>query len=87
MDPNFDPRFDQDVTIKLKRDEAITLLWYLTRELWNGENLRTSFVHAAEEHGLEALVQEIFAQIVDTGSPQAEGIEHAARAHLLNRFR
>jgi hypothetical protein len=40
-------RFEEPISITLKRDEAIVLLWYLTRELWNEDerNLRASFVH------------------------------------------
>jgi hypothetical protein len=35
-------RFEEPISITLKRDEAIVLLWYLTRELWNEDekNLR-----------------------------------------------
>ena len=42
-------RFDEEISIKLKRDEAIVLFWYLTRELWNAaeSSLRASFVHDA----------------------------------------
>lgn len=81
-------RFHDTISIPLKRDEAIVLLWYLSRELWNeGEkNLRASFVHAAEAHSLRALLQELIPPLMDTGAPSAAGIEHAARAHLLSRF-
>jgi hypothetical protein len=42
--------FDESISLTLKRDEAIVLLWYLTRELRNENerNLQASFVHAAE---------------------------------------
>jgi hypothetical protein len=79
--------FDQTITIKLRRDEAIVLLWYLTRELWSEEqkNLQSSFVQAAEPHGLAAVLQELIPPLMDTGAPQAHGIEDAAREHLLRR--
>ena len=81
-------RFDESITITLKRDEAIILLWYLTRELWAKEEnkLTASFVHEAESHGLDALIQVLFRPLMDTGAPEAAGIEHAAREHLLQRF-
>ena len=54
-------RFEEPVSVTLKRDEAIVLLWYLTRELWNEHerNLRASFVHPAEAHSLKARLQEL----------------------------
>ena len=81
-------RFDEKISITLQRDAAIVQLWYLTRELWNeGESkLYASFVHPAEPHGLHALLQELIHPLMDTGAPDAEGIEHAAREHLLSRF-
>jgi hypothetical protein len=83
-----DSRFAESIIITLKRDEAIVLLWYLSRELWNeGEkNLRSSFVHAAEPHSLHALLQELIWPLKDTGAPDAKGIEQMARDHLLRRF-
>ena len=80
-------RFDETITVTLKRDEAVVLLWYLTRELWNEnkKNLRASFLHAAEPHGFEALLQELIPPLMDTGAPAAAGIENAARDHLLRR--
>lgn len=84
-----DHRFDETLTINLKRDEAIVLLVYLTRELYmvaDDKNLRASFVHAAEVHGLLALHQELLRPLIDIGAPDAEGIELAAREHLLKRF-
>jgi hypothetical protein len=83
-----DDRFEADVTIKLKRDEAIVLFAYLSRELYgvpDEKNLRASFVHAAEVHGLLALNQELLRPLMDTGAPSAKGIEAAAREHLLQR--
>ena len=81
-------RFEEPVSVTLKRDEAIVLLWYLTRELWNEHqrNLRASFVHLAEAHSLKALLQELIPPLMDTGAPDAAGIEIAARDHLLRRF-
>lgn len=83
-----DHRFDETITIKLKRDEAIVLFVYLTRELYtvaDEKNLRASFAHAAEVHGLLALHQELFPPLMDIGAPGVEGIESAAREHLLKR--
>jgi len=85
----YDPRLDETITLKLKRDEAIVLLWYLTRELWKKDddnNLSDSFVHAAEPHSLDALIQVLFPPLSDTGAPEAEGVELAAREHLLKRY-
>ena len=78
-------RFDETITIELQRDEAIVLFWYLSREAHDGKNLRASFVHPAEEHGLLALHQELIYPLMDTGAPEAAGIEDAAREHLLKR--
>ncbi|HLQ90946.1 MAG TPA: hypothetical protein VK148_13010 [Xanthobacteraceae bacterium] len=81
-------RFDETITIKLKRDEAIVLFFYLSRELHavaEEKNLRGSFVHAAEMHSLLCLHQELFRPLMDIGAPSAEGIELAAREHLLKR--
>lgn len=83
-----DHRFDEEITITLRRDEAIVLFVYLSRELYmvaDEKNLRASFVHAAEVHGLLALHQELFPPLMDIGAPGAEGIESAAREHLLKR--
>ena len=81
-------RFEVSISVELKRDEAIVLLWYLTRELWNQERnrLQASFVHAAEPHSLELLLQALIPLLMDTGAPDLEGIENAARDHLLRRF-
>jgi hypothetical protein len=78
-------RFDESISVSLQRDEAIVLLWYLTREL-DTEKMQATFVHPAEPHSLHALVQELFVPLMDTGAPDAEGIEIAARDHLLRRF-
>ncbi len=79
--------FDQTISIKLKRDEAIVLLWYLSREIWNEDqrNLAATFIDPAEPHSLQALLQELVAPLTDTGSPSALGIELLARKHLLRR--
>ncbi len=83
-----DYRLDESITLKLQRDEAIVLFWYLTRELWVKEDnkLSASFIHPAEVHSLDALVQQLFPPLMDTGSPDAAGIEIAAREHLLKRY-
>lgn len=77
-------RFDETIGLKLRRDEAIVLLWYLSREL-DKHNLDASFVHPAEAHSLHALLQELIPALLDTGGPDAAGIELAAREHLLRR--
>lgn len=84
-----DHRFDETIALELKRDEAIVLFFYLHRELYmvaDEKNLRASFVHDAEVHGLLALHQLLFRPLMDTGAPGAEGIELAAREHLLKRY-
>jgi hypothetical protein len=77
-------RFQEMVNLRLHRDEAIVLLWYLSREL-DEDNLRDSFIHAAESHSLHALLQEVIPALIDTGAPETAGIEVAAREHLLQR--
>jgi hypothetical protein len=77
-------RFEEMINLRLHRDEAIVLLWYLSREL-DEDNLRDSFIHAAESHSLHALLQELIPALIDTGAPEAAGIEVAARKHLLQR--
>ncbi len=77
-------RFDETVDLKLHRDEAIVLYWYLSREL-DRKNLDASFIHPAEPHSLHALLQELIPALIDTGGPDAAGIELAAREHLLQR--
>jgi hypothetical protein len=81
-------QFDKKISIHLSQDEAIVLLFYLSRELWDEDekNLRQSFVHPAEAHSLHALFQELIPPLtLDTGDPQKSGIEDAAREHLLQR--
>jgi hypothetical protein len=77
-------RFDESIDLKLRRDEAIVLFWYLSREL-DKNSLDGSFVHPAEAHSLHALLQELIPPLIDTGGPDAVGIEVAAREHLLKR--
>ena len=77
-------RFRETINLTLHRDEAIVLLWYLSREL-ERNNLGDSFDHAAEPHSLSALLQELIPALIDTGGPDAAGIEIAAREHLLQR--
>lgn len=50
--------FDQTITMNMKRDEAIVLLWYLSRASWNKDEREPvpTFVHLAEVHSLEAPV-------------------------------
>ena len=51
-------RFDETIDLKLQRDEAIVLFWYLSREL-DKTHLDGSFIHPAEAHSLHALLQEL----------------------------
>jgi len=84
-DPRYD--FDRKIGLTLKRDEAIVLLWYLTRELWGGERLTATCEHPAEPHALEALLQELVPKLTDTGEPaHADAIHVTAQEHLLKRF-
>jgi hypothetical protein len=80
--------FDAKINISLRRDEAIVLYWYLSREiLMHGEaRLRSSYENEAESHGLNALLQELIKHLMDTGGPDSETIHAAAVAHLMKRF-
>jgi hypothetical protein len=85
LDPRYD--FDRKISLNLQRDEAVVLLWYLTRELWGGERLTATCQHPSEPHALEALLQELIPPLLDTGDPKhADAIHAAARDHLLQRF-
>ena len=78
-------RFDERINISLRRDEAIVLANWLGREVHNyPQKVRASFIHAAEEHSLLALLQEFWAATDDID--QIVGIEIIAREHLLKRF-
>lgn len=84
-----DPPLNEKIAITLRRDEAIVLLWYLSREVWKarGERLRPTFEHPAEEHALEAALTALIPPLGDAGGPDdTTGIERAAREHLLRRF-
>ena len=83
-----DYRLDEQISLRLRRDEAIVLYEYLIRETWTKEekNLRASFEHPAEPHSIQAVVQELIPNLIDTGSPEAAGIWAAAREHLLRRY-
>ena len=80
-------RFDEKVTIDLRMDEAIVLLWYLSREVWNrgSSRLEGTFDHPAEGHGVQALLQELAVRLINTGSERMRGVEHAARESLMRR--
>jgi hypothetical protein len=79
---------DEPVRLNLAADEAIVLLWYLSRELWNcnGERLATSTDHPAEIHALHALLQELIGPLMWTGDPsKGDEIIRAARESLIAR--
>lgn len=80
-------RFDEKINLKLATDEAVVLLSFLSRELWNrnAERLAGSIEHPAEFHALHALLQELFPPLLWTGDPNAEDILPAARDSLLAR--
>ena len=43
----YDSRLDEKITASLQRDEAVVLLWYVTREVWKKDadnNLNVSLV-------------------------------------------
>jgi hypothetical protein len=83
------PDLQTKINVSLQRDEAIVILWYLSRELWNHDAVRltASFEHSAEPHGLHALLQELSLQLIDTGNPKhSDAIAQAARSHLVGRY-
>ncbi|MGE3643613.1 MAG: hypothetical protein AB7F96_07140 [Beijerinckiaceae bacterium] len=86
MPPDYD--FSRDVTVTLPRDEAIALLWYLTRELWReGQTpMRATFENRAEPHVLEALLQELIHPLLDTGGEEGGAIHAAAIARVIQRY-
>lgn len=81
-------RFDEKVTIDLRLDEAIVLLGYLTREVWGRglSRLKGTFEHPAESHGVQALLQELFAPLVYTGTERFQGIADEARESVMRRY-
>ena len=80
--------FDRNVAINLRTDEAVVLLWYLSREVWDrGERrLAMTFDHPAESHGLQALLQELVHGLMWTGAANVGAIEVAARTSLMRRY-
>jgi hypothetical protein len=82
-------RFDETVELSLRRDEAIVLLTYLSRELWmqDEKRLTPTFEHPAEAHALHAVLQELIPPLADTGDPDRPEIHARAKEHLMNRFR
>ena len=89
MTANSGTSFDEKVSIDLQMDEAVVLLWYLSREVWNRGMARLdgTFDHPAESHGVQALLQELARRLIHTGSERARGIEQAARESLMLRYR
>ena len=81
-------RLDETVTLKLKADEAIVLGYFLSREIWNrGEDrLAHCIEHPAEAHALRSLLQELAPTLIQTGGPDADESNSAARDALLARY-
>ena len=81
--------FTQKITLALPRDEAIVLLWHLTRELWgnHGGPLSRSFTNDAEAHALEGLLQELIQPLIDTGGENGEAIHAQAVRRVIDRYR
>jgi hypothetical protein len=65
-------RFDEEVVLKLRNDEAIVLGCLLSRELWGrgSERLAGLIEHPAESHALHALLQELVPTLYRSGSAQ-----------------
>ena len=80
--------FDEKVSINLGMHEAVVLLWYLAREVWNGGSARLegTFDHSAEHHSVQALLQELAARLIHTGGKEASQIEEGARESLMHRY-
>ena len=73
------------IQIKLRRDEAIVLQFFLARELEAG-SLKASYAHPAEELSLEGLSQELIPHLTETGGPDGDALHRAAIEHLMARF-
>jgi hypothetical protein len=82
-------RLDAELTIRLKRDEAIVLFWYLGRHLYSedGARLRATFDHPAEELALGELFHEMIPQLSGPATPEYDAEYRAAIEHLAARFR
>ncbi len=80
-------RLGGNVTVDLRMDEAVVLLWYLSREVWNHNlsRLAATFDHPAERHGIQSLLQELATRLIHTGSERMDGIEDVARESLMRR--
>ena len=80
--------FDEKVSINLRMDEAVVLLWFLSREVWNcgSARLEGTFDHQAEHHSVQALLQELTVSLIHTGGKEASQIEEAARESLMRRY-
>jgi len=83
-----DYHFDEEVIVNLRMDEAVVLLWYLSREVWNRGSVRLqgTFDHPAEHHSVQALLQELAVRLIHTGGKESSQIEQAARESLMHRY-
>jgi hypothetical protein len=83
MDPT---RFTEPVLLTLKTDEAVVLLWFLSRELWGDEGrVAGCTAHPAELHVLHSLLQELIQPLFWTGGADADEICRVARQTVLAR--
>jgi hypothetical protein len=68
------------ILLKRKTDEAVVLLWFLSRELWGSEGqVAGCTAHPAELHVLHSLLQELIPPLLWTGGVDADEICRAAR--------
>lgn len=83
MDP---VRLNQPVRLNLATDEAVVMLWFLTRELWGDQDrLAKCTEHPAEFHALHALLQELIQPLMWTGGTDSDEICRAARDSVMAR--
>ena len=80
--------FDEKVSINLRMGEAVVLLWYLSREVWNrgSARLEGTFDPPAEHHSVQGLLQELAARLILTGGKEVSQIEQATRESLMRRY-
>jgi hypothetical protein len=80
---------DERILVKLQRDEAIVMYWYLTRELLRdgAKRLKPTFASPAEELALEGLMHELSPTLSGPATPEYDVEHEAALEHLSARFR